>query len=777
MATAVFLDLWYTEFMIYSENNFFVLNTSHTSYAFRVTPSGHLEHLHYGRRIHADFQSDALVEKHTYAPGNTVAYSQADPSFSLEGMNLEMSSVGKGDIREPFIELVHADGSVTSDFLFRSCAVSKENPSLPGLPSSYSTGDSLPDHLVITLQDSQYNLELELHYFVYEDTDVITRYTRFINRSPDPVRLDRLMSNQLAFDHAGMKFSTFTGAWAREMERTDTIMNAGKFVNATRAGVSSNRANPFVMVSEPETTEEAGDCYGMNLVYSGNHYAALEVDSFHRTRFLQGINPCGFEFHLASGESFTTPEAIMTYSPNGYSGMSLNMQHFVQEHIVRGEYQHKERPVLVNSWEASYFDISEDSLLALAEKAKDVGAELFVMDDGWFGSRNDDTTSLGDWTVNRKKLPDGVDGLCRKINEMGLDFGIWVEPEMISEDSDLYRNHPDWALAIPGHPHSEGRNQRVLDLTRKDVQDFIIETMSRLFSGTNIKYVKWDFNRIMSDVYSSQLPPEREQEVSHRYILGLYRVLDVLTRKFPHILFEGCAAGGNRFDLGMLCYFPQIWASDNTDALCRVHSMTNYSYGYPMSTVSAHVSACPNHQTLRTTPMETRFNVSAFGVLGYELDLTQLSESELTEIRTQIALYKKYRKVFQFGDFYRGRNRNIHEWHVVSPERDTAVGMVMQELTKPNMQYLKFRARGLDPERKYHFYNISVPLERKIFGHIVSESESYFLYGDALMYSGVKLFPAFAGVGVGEHTRIFSDFSSRLYFMEDCAKKSQAVKT
>lgn len=770
LAAAVVMDLWYTEFMIYSENNFFVLNTKHTSYAFRVTPSGHLEHLHYGRRIHADFQSDALVEKHSYAPGNTVTYSQADPSFSLEDMNLEMSSVGKGDIREPFIELVHADGSVTSDFLFQFSAVSNDNPSLPGLPSSYSSGDSLPDHLVITLRDSQYNLELELHYFVYEDTDVITRYTRFINRSSETVRLDRLMSNQLAFDHAGMKLSTFTGAWAREMERTDTIMNAGKFVNATRAGVSSNRANPFVMVSEPETTEEWGDCYGMNLVYSGNHYEALEVDSFHKTRFLQGINPCGFEFYLESGESFTTPEAVMTYSPNGYSGMSLNMQHFVQEHIVRGEYQHKERPILVNSWEASYFDITEDSLLALARKAKEVGAELFVMDDGWFGSRNDDTTSLGDWTVNRNKLPDGVDGLCRKVNDLGLEFGIWVEPEMISEDSDLYRNHPDWALAIPGHPHSEGRNQRVLDLTRKDVQDFIIESMGRLFSGTNIHYVKWDFNRIMSDVYSSQLPPEREQEVSHRYILGLYRVLNALTRKFPHILFEGCAAGGNRFDLGMLCYFPQIWASDNTDALCRVHTMTNYSYGYPMSTVAAHVSACPNHQTLRSTPMETRFNVSAFGILGYELDLTQLSESGLTEIRTQIALYKKYRTVFQFGEFYRGRNGNLHEWYVVSPDRETAVGMVMQELTEPNMQYLKFRARGLDPDRKYHFYNISVPLERKIFGHIVSEAESYFLYGDALMYSGVKLFPAFAGVGVGERTRIFSDFSSRLYFIETCTQ-------
>lgn len=754
--------------MIYAEKNFFVLNTKNTSYAFRVTPYGHLEHLHYGRRIHADFQSDALVEKHSYAPGNTVAYTQADPSFSLEDMNLEMSSIGKGDIREPFIELVHADGSVTSDFLFASFSVSKENPSLPGLPSSYSSGDSLPDHLTILLKDSQYALELELHYFVYEDTNVITRYTRLINRSSEEVRLDRLMSNQLAFDHAGLKFTTFTGAWAREMERTDTIMNAGKFVNATRAGTSSNRANPFVMVSEPETTEESGDCYGMNLVYSGNHYEALEVNSFRKTRFLQGINPCGFEFYLAAGESFTTPEAVMTYSPDGYNGMSRNMHRFVRNHIVRGEYQFKERPILVNSWEASYFNINETNLLALAKKSKEVGAELFVMDDGWFGKRNDDTSSLGDWTVNFEKLPEGVKGICDKVNALGLDFGIWVEPEMVSENSDLYRAHPDWALTIPNRPHSEGRNQRVLDLTRTDVQDFVIDAMTKVFSSANIKYVKWDFNRIMSDVYSAGLPPKLQQEVSHRYVLGLYRVLDNIMGKFPHILFEGCAAGGNRFDLGMLCYFPQIWASDNTDALCRVHSMTNYSYGYPMSTLGAHVSACPNAQTLRTTPLETRFNVAAFGLLGYELDLTKLDEASLKEIQTQISLYKKFRRVFQFGEFYRGKNGKIHEWVVVSKDQSIAVGMVMQELAEPNLQYLKFRAKGLNPDMKYHFYNVSVPLERKYLGKVVSEAESYTLYGDALMYSGVKLFPAYGGEGKGERTRFFEDFASRLYFMTTC---------
>lgn len=752
--------------MIYTEQNFFALNTRNTSYVFRVTPFGHLEHLHYGRRIHADFSSDALVEKSNYTGGSVVAYTQDDPSFSLENLCQEISSLGKGDIREPFLEVVHADGSVTSDFLFRDFAVSRENPSLTGLPSSYAPADSLPEHLKITLTDAQYGLDLELHYFVYETADVITRYARLINRSAEEIRVDRLMSTQLDFDYSGVKLATFTGAWVREMGKAETVVTAGKFVNSTRAGFSSNRANPFVILSGPETTEESGDCYGMNLVYSGNHCELLEVSSFEKTRFLQGINPDGFEFLLGSGESFTAPEAVMTYSADGYTGMSRNMHRFVRNHIVRGEYQFRERPILINSWEASYFEINEENLLALARKAKEVGIELFVMDDGWFGQRNDDTTSLGDWEVNRKKLPEGISGICNKINALGLDFGIWVEPEMVSADSDLYRAHPDWALSIPGRPHSEGRNQRILDLSRKEIQDFVIDRMSGLLTSANIKYVKWDCNRIMSDVYSADLPPEREREVGHRYILGLYRVLDTLMKQFPQVLFEGCASGGARFDLGMLCYFPQIWASDNTDALSRVRIMTNYSYGYPMSTIGAHVSAVPNHQTLRETPLETRFNVAAFGLLGYELNLTKLDEPELQQIRAQIALYKKHRRLFQFGEFYRGRDDNIHEWTVVSDDKTAAAALILQELARSNMPYLNFRPKGLDPDTIYRFAGRAVPLGNTFFGHDHSESESYSLYGDALMYSGVRLLPAFAGAGWDKPTRFFPDFSSRLYFLE-----------
>ena len=440
------------------------------------------------------------------------------------------------------------------------------------------------------------------------------------------------------------------------MNRNDHNVVCGKIVNASVTGTSSNRANPFVMLAPAETTEDAGDCFGFNLIYSGNHYEACEYNAFGKLRLVSGINPMGFSYQIGVGESFESPEAVMTYSPDGYNGMSQNMHAFVRECIVRGTWKKKERPVLLNSWEAAYFDINERKLLKLAKAARDVGIELFVMDDGWFGERNDDKTSLGDWYVNPKKLPDGVSGLCKKINDLGLSFGIWVEPEMINVESNLYKEHPDWTMDIPGKNHAEGRNQRMLDLANPEVVDYMIASMSNLFASANIAYVKWDMNRIVSDCYSKYLPAKRQGETMHRYVLGLYRMMDELTKRFPEILFEGCASGGNRFDLGILCFFPQIWASDNTDAVYRVNGMNGYSYGYPMSVMGAHVSSCPNHQTLRTTPLETRFAVAAFGVLGYECNLCDMKKEDLEEIRKQIALYKEWRNVLQYGTFYRGRN-------------------------------------------------------------------------------------------------------------------------
>jgi alpha-galactosidase len=777
--------------MIRQLDKVFVLDTKNTTYAFRLMESGHLEHLYYGKKITIREASDvlSLTEKQSFSSGSSNVYNEKYPTLTLENVRLEMSSYGKGDIREPFVEITHSDGSSTSDFIFDSAEIRAGKTPLATMPSSYEEEGSVHE-LIVTLVDKSYGLTLILSYAAFEDRDVITRSAKLINTSEESVRLERLMSAQLDFEDNGYLFTTFNGNWAREMYRHDHTVYTGKHVNSTYAGTSSSRANPFVMLSRPTTTEDTGICYGINLIYSGNHYECVDVGAWHKTRFLNGINPASLSYLLEAGECFEAPESVMTFSDEGYNGMSRRMHSFVRNCVVRGEWKKKPRPVLLNSWEASYFNINESKLVKLAKEGRDVGVELFVMDDGWFGERNDDKRSLGDWYVNDKKLPGGIERLAEKINDLGLDFGIWVEPEMVNVDSNLYRAHPEWVLEIPGMPHSEGRNQRILDLTNPEVVDYLIEKMSDIFSCANIAYVKWDMNRIFSDYYSKYLPAERQGEVSHRYILGLYRLMRTLTEKFPKILFEGCASGGNRFDLGILAYFPQIWASDDTDAIYRVKGQTGYSYGYPMSCVTAHVSSCPNHQTLRVTPIATRFDVAAFGVLGYECNLCDMSANDLAAIKAQIALYKEWREVLQYGTFYRGRHDNLYEWTCVSEDGSRAVGMLLQVLTEPNTAFSQYFPKGLLPDEKYHFYNFERKVSIKPFGDLVNmispihikqdslvhnivdkfvkmpgEVENYVSYGDVLM-SGVKLKGAFAGTGYDENTRFFQDFSSRMYFME-----------
>ena len=778
--------------MIRQLDKVFVLDTKNTTYCFQVLETGHLEHLYYGKKIRIEEASDvrAIEEKHAFPPGNGNVYDSQFPKFALEDIRLEMSAYGKGDIREPFIEVIHRDGSYTSDFLYEKAEMYDDKKSLDTLPSAYEEAGKVSE-LIISLKDKQYDLTLELHYSVFEDRDVIVRSSKFINTSKGAVKLTRLMSMQLDFATSGYVFTTFNGNWAREMYRHDTLVSVGKHVNSSYAGTSSNRANPFVMLSRPETTEDQGICYGFNLIYSGNHYEAAEVNAYGKTRIVTGINPQSFCFVLAEGESFESPEAVMTVSNEGFNGMSRNMHDFVRNCIVRGAWKKKARPVLLNSWEACYFNINEARLLKLAKAGKEAGVELFVMDDGWFGTRNDDKQALGDWYVNKKKLPGGVKSICDKVNALGLDFGIWVEPEMINVNSDLYRAHPEWVMEIPGKPHSEGRNQRILDFANPAVVDYMIEQMVNVFSSANISYVKWDMNRIFSDYYSKHLKALHQGEVAHRYMIGLYRLMRTVTERFPHILFEGCASGGNRFDLGILCYFPQIWASDDTDAIYRAKGQTGYSYGYPMSTLTAHVSNCPNHQTLRETPLATRFNVAAFGLCGYECNLAEMKKEEVEEIKAQIALYKEWRDVLQYGTFYRGRSDNIYEWTCVSQDKSKAVGLVLQKLVEPNTTYEQFTPKGLDENKKYRFYNIEKKRNVKTFGDLVNaiapihikndsilhnvidkvvkmpgEVEDYTAYGDVLM-SGVKLKSAFCGTGYDENTRFFKDFESRLYFMEE----------
>lgn len=778
--------------MIKEYNGIFVLNTPSTTYMFRVMETGHLEHLYYGSRIdiHSEDEAVSLTEKRVVLSGNAVSYSDEYRNLGLEDVCLEFSSLGKGDIKEPFIEITHQDGSSTCDFLFEKAEIKQGKTKLETLPSSYEENNRV-EELIITLVDRNYALTLQLIYSVFADYDVITRSSKVINSSEQTITLDRLLSNQIDFNDNDYVFTSFHGAWAREMKKHDVNIGPYKIINESICGCSSNRANPFVMLSKPNTSEDYGECYGFNLVYSANHYTSVEVGAYGKTHLVSGINPKQFSFILEPNDTFESCESIMTYSNSGFNGMSQNMHDFIRNCIVRGTWKNKTRPVLLNSWEASYFDIDEHKLLNLAKAGKEVGIELFVMDDGWFGSRDNDTKGLGDWYPNKKKLPQGIKGIADKINKLGLDFGLWVEPEMVNVDSDLYRNHPNWTIEIPNKPHSESRNQRILDLTNPEVVDYLYEQMSNVFSAGNVAYVKWDMNRIFSDVYSQYLSANKQKEVSHRYIMGLYRLLERLNEKFPNILFEGCASGGNRFDLGMLCYFPQIWASDDSDAIYRVEGQTNYSYGYPMSTIGAHVSDCPNHQTLRKTPLSTRYTVACFGVLGYECHLGEMSKDDLKEIKAQIELYKKWRDVLQFGTFYRTRSKNIYEWTCVNKEKTKAVGMILQVLFTPNTSYETYTPKGLKSTSNYHFVNRQLEFNLKEFGSLINqvapihikqngllhnvastfikmkgEVEDFTTSGAVLM-QGVKLKQGFGATGYADDIRFFQDFYSRLYFMEE----------
>lgn len=781
------------------EMGMFILETEKTSYIFHMLPTGHLEHLYYGSKI--DFLDEssyanvreALREKCAFLQGNLIAYSEDFPQIGLENLKLEMGSQGKGDAREAFLEIEYANGSRTSDFVYHSHEVTEGRIEYAELPSPGGSATEVST-LKIQMRDLNSSLLLELFYFVYDQTDVITRSAKIINASETQVKIKKLMSNQLDFDHSQFNLGNFSGSWAREMNLTETPCTAGSHVFGSTVGVSSNRMNPFFMLSEKGTTETFGNCYGFNLVYSGNHFGCVEVTGLNKLRVVQGIHPAGFCYRLLPGDHFQSPESVMTFSDEGHSGMSRNMHEFIRRYIVRGVWQYKERPILLNSWEAAYFDFNEKKLLKLAEAASKVGIELFVMDDGWFGERNDDTSSLGDWDVNLKKLPNGLDGFSNKLHQMGLKFGIWVEPEMVSENSRCYKAHPEWAVKIPGQGHSQGRHQYILDLTQKDVQTYVIDAMTHIFGSSAIEYVKWDMNRIFTDFYSDALSSDQQGEFSHRYVLGLYQVLKTLTERFPEILFESCASGGNRFDLGMLCYFPQIWASDNTDAVCRMKIQQGYSYGYPLSVMGAHVSDCPNHQTLRDVPLGTRFNVAAFGLLGYECHLAEFSKDDLARVKAQIEVYTKWRHVFQFGDFYRIENPSLpmgYHWMVVSKDQSKAVCGLFQTLSQPNTSFVRLKTRGLDENKAYKVTNIPEKLDIRIFGDLINtvspvhikkdsmlhqavakyykldgEAEVYELSGSLLNKGGISLKQGFSGVGFDQQVRVFQDFASRLYFME-----------
>ena len=769
--------------MIAMTENRFSLETAHTGYYLAVR-GGLVENLHYGARVRVE-NAEPLRQKMDVGYGTDVVYRQADKTLSLDHLCLELSPLQKGDFRAQSLSVL-TPGGRTVDFAF-ACARRLDGSVPPeGMPGAFGGAETLA--LDFT---SPQGVSATLLYTVYPECDVITRRLRVRNDGAAPVTLEKAMSYQLDLPGCGYTLATLNGAWARERHVVETPLTVGAHVFGSTAGVSSAFCNPFFFLFAQDANEFAGDVYGFNLIYSGSHAACVEVSPWGKTRVAAGLQPEGFSWTLAPDEAFETPEAVLTFSRSGKNGMSANLHAFVREHIVRGKWAKKDRPVLLNNWEATYFDFTERRLVGLAKDAARLGAELFVLDDGWFGARDNDAKGLGDYAVNRKKLPGGLAGLVEKVHGLGMLFGLWFEPEMVNADSDLYRAHPDWIVRAPGTEPSVGRNQYVLDLCRAEVQDYIIENVCATLESAPIDYVKWDMNRNLTDLYSPALA--EQGRFSHSYVLGLYRVLREITQKNPEVLFEGCASGGNRFDLGILCYMPQIWTSDDTDAYERQLIQAGTSYGYPPSVMGCHVSAAPNHQTARTSPIESRFNVAAFGVLGYELELGRLTPAEQKAVAAQIAYYKAHRRLLQYGRFVRLRapfGQNGCEWMVISPDGGEAMVGEYLRLLVPNSERPPLRLALLDPGALYEMetrpqvvdvrtfgglINHILPVRVNAGGHLMHavadrymlpcETERYTAYGDLLMYAGVRQKQAFTGTGYNENVRLMPDFSSRMYYL------------
>lgn len=760
--------------MIEVANGVFNLSTPNTSYIFKVGECGILEHLYYGRRMDA-FDAETMSNVQNVKICDATAYGKEHNLLFLDNVMTEFSTEGRGDYRLPSIKASYDDGHSVLDFKYDSYSIEEGAPDMEGLPGVY--GDEFRT-LRVLAKERLLPLELELCYVVGDRKDAIVRFCTIRNKGDNDIYVQSLASLQLDLPHSNWNLVTLDGAWARERMVCDRPLRPGIHINDSKTGASGAFHNPAIALREPNSTEDHGDVIGMNLIYSGNHQESVELSPYGRVRIMTGVNPNTFTWRLKGGESFSTPQAVMVHSSNGLNGMSHEMHRFVNENVCRGPWRDRERPVLVNNWEATYFDFDEGKLLSLADKARDVGMELFVLDDGWFGERSDDTSSLGDWTANGSKLPHGLGYLSKAVHGKGLMFGIWMEPEMVSERSRLFESHPDWRVAIPGREPCIGRNQYVLDWTRADVTDYMIACISNVIEESKADYVKWDMNRFFSDFNTQGDDGYFMGEFCHRYVLGFYKVLGELTRRFPEVLFEGCASGGNRFDLGVLCYMNQIWTSDDTDAFMRQLIQWGTSLFYPQSVMGCHVSASPNHQSLRMSSMEDRFNVAAFGVLGYELDLTKLDEDELGTIKEQIRFYKENRRLFQFGSFFRIKSYfdggNSLKWLVEDKWRLIMLDASM--LNVPNMPNDRLVIPVLDVGFILHKdERLSVSMrtqriDRRRLGDNASKFEKgqqglllkASVYAGQLESAGIVLGQRFSGSGDIRRTRIRPDFSTEM---------------
>ena len=717
--------------IIYNEKTReFHLYNQEISYIIKILDNDQPGQLYYGKRLTHREDFSHLFE---YAMRDMSPYAfEGNSTFSLENIKQEYPTFGCGDMRFPAYEIERENGSHVVEFVYKEHKIYEGKPKLEGLPATYVESDDEAQTLELVLEDTSINTRIVLLYTIYEAFPVIARSVRFECDSDEKITLLSAMSACVDLPDKDYEMIDLAGVWARERRVRRHKLDYGIQSIYSMRGCSSYQFNPFLALARENADEFQGQVYGFSLVYSGNFLAQTEVDNYDTARVLMGIHPNGFKWTLGKGESFQTPEMVMVYSEAGLNGMSQTFHKLYRTRLARGTWRDKVRPILINSWEAFYFDFDAPKLLGLADAAADLGMELFVLDDGWFGKRDDSTSSLGDWYPNEEKLKGTLKELAEKINAKGLKFGLWIEPEMTNKDSDLYRAHPDWLLAEQGKRICHSRTQYVLDFSKKEVREYIGDMLENLLAEVPVSYIKWDMNRTFSEVFSNGNDREYQGKVCHKYILGVYELYERLTSRFPHVLFESCASGGARFDPGMLYYAPQGWTSDDTDAIERLKIQYGTSMVYPVSCMGSHVSASPNHQTNRVTPIETRADVAYFGTFGYELDLLKLGEEDKAEIRRQIAFMKEKRDLIQKGTFYRLKSPfegNETAWMIVSEDQKKALVGYYRVMQPVNVGFKRLKLKGLKEDTCY-----------KVSGY------DYDCYGDELMQVGMILSDSASGV-------------------------------
>ncbi len=732
----IIINIFYNE-----KDKAFKLRANNTDYMMKVCEEGYLAHIYYGNKVPDEDLTYLLrLDESPFTP----ATNDRDRASFMDTLPFEYPCFGLGDYRESAFKIMDANGMSTCDLRYVSHKMYEGKPKLEGLPATFATEESGCSTLEITMYDKYADIEVVLIYTAFNKLDVITRSAVITNKGEKPFKITRALSTCVDFDTDKMDMITLNGSWARERAVERCRLHHAKQLVDSCKGESSHQNNPFVALCDNNADEDKGEVFGFNFVYSGNFYAQAEVTQHKKTRFLMGINPLDFEWLLEKGESFTCPEVVMVHSDEGIGKMSRTFHDLYRNNLIRGEYKDKRRPILINNWEATYFNFDTDKLIDIAKEASKLGIEMLVMDDGWFGHRDSDNSSLGDWFVYEKKLKGGLKYLVDEVNKLGLKFGIWFEPEMISPDSELYKAHPDWAIQIKGRPLTLCREQYVLDYSRKEVRDYVYGMMRKILDSANIEYIKWDMNRQLTEVGSATLPADRQRELWHRYVLGVYDLMDRLTTDYPHILLENCSGGGARFDPGMLYYSPQIWCSDDTDAIERLKIQHGTSMCYPCSAMGAHVSDCPNHTVGRNTPFKTRGHVAMVGTFGYELDVTRIPQEDRDAIPAQIEEFNKFNKLVRTGDHYRIGNmfedNTWDAWEFVAKDKSEALFEFVQVLARPNERSRRIKLKGLEPEAYY--YEESEP-DKKISGA-------------ALMNAGINIAKIWNGDG------LYGDFCSKI---------------